>query len=660
MRNAVMVGVVAITVWLACGVLPAYAGSSNEWIYDSTYPTSNTLLGVKFISAKEGWVVGTSGTILHTVDGGTNWEVQESGTERDLKAVTFINDKTGWVVGLGGTILQTKDGGRHWSAVQVASQLKEQGPVNFGNVGSSGQKHHLHKVFFLNEREGWVGGDDGFLLYTSDGGERWEERTVYTHSPIAGIFFVNAQTGWILAGGRVHRTVDGGKEWIAAGLPVPARPTSGSFSPPEEFSWWGGLFFLNEKKGWAIVDRQSVFRTEDGGKTWQGTDELGVTVTSLAFPGEKNGCVGGSSILCTEDGGKTWVERLGIKTRTRNVINGSLINIQGMSFSDANNGWAVGGNGMVGGSDVQILKTEDGGKNWRMISRNNVNAYFVDSKVGWFVQYDTKLTKSSLVGTVDGGITWVTQKQFEHYVNIEWFFIDKLTGWAAGEQFGHNSGGTTILDYFILKTSDGGKTWIIQLEEPSGHYNTYSDALLDIHFINRDIGWIVGSKGRIYHTEDGGQHWVRQKSNNKFDLKKIQFVDAKRGWVAGEQFHEKGASGIILHTDNGGMDWKQQWIKKTEYMWIFGLQFVDADNGWAAICTDENSKNCLLIQTVDGGKTWSERKLNVINPMEVVFYDKDYGMVIADNDIFVTKDGGTNWTRKIKSLHKYPWNIYHE
>lgn len=620
------------------------ANGTRGWIYESAYPTSNTLLGVKFVTPSKGWAVGTFGTIVYTEDGGINWELQESNVKVDLKAVSFVNEKTGWIAGNGGTILHTENGGKNWTL---------QGDVRINN--------HLHKVFFLNESEGWVGGDEGVLFYTRDGGKIWEKRDVGTTWPIAGIFFKNKKSGWVLAGGQVFRTTNGGKVWSATRLPIPKLQKTGfmeRFTPDEEYSWWGGLHFLNEKKGWAVIDRSYVFRTEDGGSTWKLSGDMQYTVTNIAFSDEKNGCVGGSSIFCTEDGGKTWKERLGIKYPDRKIIESFLICIQGLSFANRKEGWAVGGTGDANVNDGHIMKTEDGGKNWRMISRNDYTPYFIDSKVGWTIQNDHNLQKGKIVKTEDGGKTWKTQKQFENTVFIRFYFANATTGWAIGEQTRDSQNGTEMIDYFILHTDDGGKKWVTQYKERAGKKDKITDGLFAIHFINSEVGWIGGSRGRILHTKDGGNHWESLKSGTKLDICEIQFVDEKVGWIAASKVSENRSSAVVFHTDNGGNDWKPLWKKQTDWVWLMGMRFLDAGTGWGAIGINEYSGDCLLIHTTDGGKTWSETVLKGIYPSGLYFLDKDRGMILTQrNHIYVTHDGGKTWGAEIKPIRKFPWHI---
>lgn len=76
------------------------------------------LRGLNFVSANEGWVVGDDGFIAHTTNGGDTWELQASGTGRDLRAVSFVDSQRGYAVaaeyGTGNTLLKTTNGGLTW------------------------------------------------------------------------------------------------------------------------------------------------------------------------------------------------------------------------------------------------------------------------------------------------------------------------------------------------------------------------------------------------------------------------------------------------------------------------------------------------------------------------------------------------------------------
>ncbi|MBI3194141.1 MAG: T9SS type A sorting domain-containing protein, partial [Ignavibacteriae bacterium] len=67
---------------------------------------TTNLKSVSFININTGWVVGDSGTILKTTNGGTNWTQQASPTTVNLNGISMSSATSGWVVGDNGTILK--------------------------------------------------------------------------------------------------------------------------------------------------------------------------------------------------------------------------------------------------------------------------------------------------------------------------------------------------------------------------------------------------------------------------------------------------------------------------------------------------------------------------------------------------------------------------
>ena len=59
-------------------------------------PTNQFLKSVYFADSLYGWVVGDSGTIIHTSNGGTDWNFQDSNTKNEIVDVFFLNRDLGW------------------------------------------------------------------------------------------------------------------------------------------------------------------------------------------------------------------------------------------------------------------------------------------------------------------------------------------------------------------------------------------------------------------------------------------------------------------------------------------------------------------------------------------------------------------------------------
>lgn len=83
-----------------------------SWIkqYEGSTGLKN-LNDICFVTDSIGWAVGDEGLILHTSDGGQNWEIQYSNTDMDLRSVCFIDQNNGWICGDDSLILHTNNGG---------------------------------------------------------------------------------------------------------------------------------------------------------------------------------------------------------------------------------------------------------------------------------------------------------------------------------------------------------------------------------------------------------------------------------------------------------------------------------------------------------------------------------------------------------------------
>jgi len=102
-------------VWV-CGGGRIYYYNGTDFTSQST--PGGTFNDIHFINDQEGWVVGNSGVIGHTTDGGSSWNRQANPAETQalaLYSVFFLDSDKGWAVGNGGIILQTIDGGTTWT-----------------------------------------------------------------------------------------------------------------------------------------------------------------------------------------------------------------------------------------------------------------------------------------------------------------------------------------------------------------------------------------------------------------------------------------------------------------------------------------------------------------------------------------------------------------
>jgi len=164
--------------------------------------------------------------------------------------------------------------------------------------------------------------------------------------------------------------------------------------------------------------------------------------------------------------------------------------------------------------------------------------------------------------------------------------------------------------------------------------------LYDVIFVNKDLGWVVGSQGTILKTTNGGNYWSVQQSNLSVELYSVQFIDSLFGWICGE-------GGTLLKTTNGGVTWVQKPSGVVEN--INSLYFLSASNGFA-ITGDWNSYpypySGRILKTTNGGETWSITLFDDSHGLiDIYFLDNDTGWICGSNGvIYKTTNGGNNWS----------------
>ena len=218
------------------GTIQKTIDGGSTW-KSQTSGTSNVLYSVFFLNDMTGWIVGQYGTILNTINGGEEWHDQNSGTTNNLQSVFFVNDQTGWTVGRYGTILKTTNGSVNWQP-QI-----------------SGTNSWLYSLHFIDMHNGWAVGSNGTILYTSDGGVNWDPQISGTSNYLSSVYFYDLKIGWIVgSNGTILRTTDGGENWML----INSNTTE----------WLKSVCFADTETGWAVGTDGVLIMTLDGGKSW--------------------------------------------------------------------------------------------------------------------------------------------------------------------------------------------------------------------------------------------------------------------------------------------------------------------------------------------------------------------------------------------------------
>ncbi len=295
---------------------------------------------VFFINEKVGWVAGTFGTLMKTMDGGNTWVGVKIDDSR-FSDVDFTAADRGWAVGKDGAFYKTNDGGESWERVISSGFPPDE---------------DFSRVVFFNDTLGYVLGYKG-VYRTADGGDSWVNNwlPVVPYRGAWGMSFVNGRVGFLL-GSRwldddpvmIYKTLDGAKTW---------HPVEGSRT--SILRTIGTIYFIDENTGWA--GGGVIMKTEDGGMTWRTQLEPAV-VREFYFVNCMYGfAVGGDKILKTTDGGSTWTDVTPDDDR--------IVDLRSVQFFDESSGWVTGRgkeeriNGKTYKHSI-LLKTTDGGESW--------------------------------------------------------------------------------------------------------------------------------------------------------------------------------------------------------------------------------------------------------------------------------------------------------
>jgi photosystem II stability/assembly factor-like uncharacterized protein len=576
-----------------------------QWELQNPLPQPMDLNAVHFVDPSEGWAVGYCGGVMHTIDGGANWQILSMETTDDFQDITFIGSDTGWMVGYK-MIYHTTNGGETW--------IKQQTPVPV----------HAYSVHFINSREGWVVGRDYTILHTTDGGETWEEQdcglsgTGYLYS----VYFSDSNHGWACGFHHVIiKTTDGGNSWVKIG--------------EQQNESLSNVIFFNNLEG-IISSTQYLLKSSDGGESWEQMDfDLFYIYGGMCFTDQMNGWVCGQEgkIARTMDGGASWtlmetdadmqlfnIQMLGDghgytagqlgriqsfnpeENRWESLTSGINSSFRDILFLDESEGW-------IAGRD--LYHTTDGGATWQeQIPEPGINVfsvYFTDSSNGWC----TDLKK--LYRTWDGGESWQLQLDLDSITGIRFEkidFPDALHGWA--------------LDFYglLFHTNDGGENWEQQY---SGIINIQQNSIFALDSLH---AWIAGGYGMISRTIDGGKNWTAISTGSQWSMNwDIQFTDELHGWTIDDG---------VFYTEDGGLTWTK--ICSEYDFYGYNFHFIDPFLGWMVTQSDD-----CVARTLDGGYTWELQTLPYCSRVSNVWFsDENNGWAIGTNGIILhTANGGT-------------------
>ncbi|MDD2963274.1 MAG: YCF48-related protein [Bacteroidales bacterium] len=481
------------------------------------------------------------------------------------------------------------------------------------------QGYHFSSIAFCDNDNGIAVGKYGTLLKTTDGGETWNLMPRLGETPLLEVVSPDSAAYLIFSDNCIYKSVDYGQTWAVISHFNGLYP-------------YGKIQFLNENTGLAYKcysEGNTLFKSSDGGVIW--TPKLQTAhnlVLSLAFSDSQNGIViTPDSLYRTSDGAETFLT----DNHVLQQMHPFAVEYAGQEVFYLSAG-TYQNNGNI--ESCTLLKSTDNGTSWITVGDNTAplsKLYFVDSH--WGFGFNCTEDYADMYQTTDGGITWEYMNRLDD-TRPEITIVDSATlflksGWKIFKWRGQEAGWEQMLqgsDYSffgmqflnetvgyagstsgkVLKTSDGGKTWIPKA------VTAYSWFDHEVSFADVNNG-LVSTYDTLFVTHDGAETWYAiadPLTTSRESITSIDYADPATAYLLARVTNAQHI--ITGYKLLRSVDTLQTW---TELPIPFGryadMVFLDASTGFLTGCYDmQNYSDGFILKTTDGGQNWSELENN--------------------------------------------------
>jgi hypothetical protein len=491
----------------------------------------------------------------------------------------------------------------------------------------------------------WAFDNDGQVVRSTGSGARWRAvfpnwRETPTALQVTGAFFPDA---WALTAHEwpappgvttVWRTTDGGISWHQ-GKSLPGMLT-------DYGSLVDQLVFADSEHGFAFeatagglgaqaARADFLWRTTDGGETWERVAATGLPWAGATLPGTfGHGCrvsdpfslVAGpdeelvlTAGLCpakvpgvwrSQDEGRHWAP-VDIPAPRRGWPAAEAWDYpQGAEPQAGAEVSATrlfsGGRGVMAVTarpgQLLVYESQDHGASWALASSLQTGSL---ARPGGFAASSPSTWElpgpAGLYVTTDSGLHW--------HLTSSALSLPALVGssFASGEMgigLTNSVSGTAG-----LRTLDGGRTWqAVHLPAANGGAGVPLSPEVPfstVDFATPSDGWAGGADG-VEATTDGGTHWAAQLTTSS-PVEELSFADAAQGWAL--------TADRLAATYDGGRHWS--YLAETPLGAFNSVQLVAPGLGVGVVCGDEGGTR--VVVTRDGGTTWAPLPVPDVNDL---------------------------------------------
>jgi photosystem II stability/assembly factor-like uncharacterized protein/tetratricopeptide (TPR) repeat protein len=297
--------------------------------------------------------------------------------------------------------------------------------------------------------------------------------------------------------------------------------------------------------------------------------------------------------------------------------------LHAVQFVDANEGWAVGDDGVV-------WHTIDGGRNWERqpsgVRAGLHSVHFLDPFTGWVAGREELPHNGGSVGvllvTHDGGLKWerASDNALPGLNRVR--FVDSRNGFAVGDGSDEYPGG-------VFATADGGRTW---KPVPGPRATTW----LAADFADGRTGILGGAWGRLSVLQQG--------TLTPADVDPLGGRAVHDLRLDGQRAVAVGQGGLVLvSADSAGARWGYASLglpKEVQAACDFQAVCGRGEHVWVA-----GRPGSVVLHSGDQGQTWQTHPTGQPLPLHgLYFHDGQHGWAVGElGCILATTDGGRTW-----------------
>ncbi|MEN1678482.1 MAG: YCF48-related protein [Planctomycetota bacterium] len=295
-------------------------------------------------------------------------------------------------------------------------------------------------------------------------------------------------------------------------------------------------------------------------------------------------------------------------------------------FVDRRHGWAVGDRGVV-------LRTVDGGQNWRQLTTPLATPLyavsFVDHQHGWAVGGEVRPYTHDMLAVVlktsDGGDTWRRQPAPLLPLLRDVQFFDRRRGVAVGAC-------TAFAPAGVFLTDDGGRGWRPMSIADRQSRPSPGEHWLTARWRSSESGVVLNGAGNLLRARKASLHATEQ-PRGRSRVCSVAFASPSELWAAGDG---------VMHSKDGGRRWVSLDAPLPPPFDELPWRAVAARGQWVWLA---GSPGNAILASPDGGQSWQVQPTGVSSALnDIEFIDERNGWAVGDLGAIVsTTDGGKNW-----------------